>query len=253
MSDSIKAPSALLMAMEARAPWEFGMAFATWPWLMRSPVGDGHGVVVFPGLAASDGSTMPLRAFLRGRGYDARGWTLRRNYGPRAGVFEQVLEQVRKLRQSSGRPVSLVGWSLGGIYAREIAKALREDVRCVVTLATPFAGPPRATNVWRLYEMLSGHSLDDPQLLAQVREPPPVPTTSIFTRSDGVVAWQCCIAELGLQAENIEVPASHFGIGVNPATWFAVADRLAQPEGQWKPFHRDGWRRWVYADPHRPG
>jgi pimeloyl-ACP methyl ester carboxylesterase len=115
MTDSIKAPSAFLMAMEGRAPWEFGMALAAWPWLMRSPEGDGHGVVVFPGLAASDGSTVPLRAFLRGRGYDARGWLLRRNFGPRAGVLEQSLEQVRKLRRESGRPVSLVGWSLGGI------------------------------------------------------------------------------------------------------------------------------------------
>jgi hypothetical protein len=130
---------------------------------------------------------------------------------------------------------------------------LKDEVRCVVTLATPFAGPPRATNVWRIYELLSGHSLDDPDLLAQVRKTPPVPTTSIFSRSDGVVAWQCCIAELGRQAENIEVPASHLGMGGNPAAWFALADRLSQREGEWRPFHREGWRRWIYADPHRQG
>jgi len=166
-------------------------------------------------------------------------------------VLEQSLEQVRQLAQASGRKVSLLGWSLGGIYAREIAKRLPEEIRCVITLATPFTGSPKATNVWRIYEALSGHSLDDPGLLARVREPPPVPTTSIFSRTDGVVAWQCCLQDSHDRAENIEVAASHFGIGLNPAAWFAVADRLAQPEGAWTPFHRKGWRQWVFADPHR--
>jgi pimeloyl-ACP methyl ester carboxylesterase len=250
---SLKPPNAFLVAMEGRAPWEFGMAFAAWPWLTQVPRGDGHGVVVFPGLAASDGSTVPLRAFLRGRGYDARGWRLKRNFGPRAGVLEQSLEEVREVHRATGRRVSLIGWSLGGIYAREIAKLAPEEVRCVITLATPFTGSPKATNVWRFYEMMSGHSLEDPRLLAQVREPPPVPTTSIFSRTDGVVAWQCCVEKPSRRVENIEVPASHFGIGLNPAAWFAVADRLCQSEGDWRPFHREGWRRWVYADPYRLG
>ena len=250
---SARPPGPMLLALEARAPWEFGAVFATLPWLLQAPRGDGHGVVVFPGLAASDGSTVPLRGFLRGRGYDSRGWQLRRNFGPRAGVVEQSVEQVRKLRKESGRPVSLVGWSLGGIYAREIAKLIPEDVRCVVTLATPFTGSPKETNVWRIYELLSGHSLDDAELLAQVRKPPPVPTTSIFSRTDGVVSWRCCVERDGHEVENIEVPASHFGIGMNPATWYAVADRLAQPEGAWSPFHREGWRRWIYGESGRRG
>ena len=250
-SDRLRPPGAFLLAMEGRAPWEFALACAALPWLLQGPRGDGHGVIVFPGLAASDASTVPLRSFLRSRGYESRGWRLRRNFGPRAGVLEQSLEQVRQLAQASGRKVSLLGWSLGGIYAREIAKRLPEETRCVITLATPFTGSPRATNVWRIYEALSGHSLDDPGLLARVREPPPVPTTSIFSRTDGVVAWQCCLQDSRDRAENIEVAASHFGIGLNPAAWFAVADRLAQPEGAWTPFHRQGWRQWVFADPHR--
>ena len=245
---ALKAPGPLLLALEARAPWEFGFAFASIPWLLRAPRGDGHGVIVFPGLAATDTSTLPLRTYLRERGYDARGWRLKRNLGPRAGIVEQSIEQVRDLRRRSGRKVSLLGWSLGGIYAREIAKQLPDDVRCVVTLATPFTGSPLATNAWRLYEFLSGHSLDDPALLARVREPPPVPTTSILSRTDGVVAWRCCLEKRGRQVENIDVPASHFGIGLNPAAWFAVADRLAQRDGEWKPFHREGWRRLVYGD-----
>ena len=244
----LKAPGPLLLAMEARAPWEFGIAFASIPWLLRAPRGDGHGVVVFPGLAATDTSTLPLRTFLSERGYEAHGWRLKRNLGPRAGILEQSVEQVRALRARTGRRVSLLGWSLGGIYAREIAKQLPDDVRCVITLATPFTGSPLATNAWRIYELLSGHSLDDPQLLAQVREPPPVPTTSILSRTDGVVSWRCCLEKRARQVENIDVPASHFGIGLNPAAWFAVADRLSQREGEWKPFHRDGWRRLVYGD-----
>jgi pimeloyl-ACP methyl ester carboxylesterase len=147
--------------------------------------------------------------------------------------------------------VSLVGWSLGGVFAREIAKTIPEAVRCVVTLGSPFTGSPKANNVWRLYELVSGHRLDDDVHIGRVRETPPVPTTSIFTRTDGVVAWQCCLQPREARAESIEVHASHFGIGMNGAAWYAVADRLAQPEGRWQPFHREGWRQWVYRDPYR--
>ncbi len=247
----MKAPGPLLLALEGRAPWELGASVAAFPLLRRAPRGDGHAVVVFPGLAASDLSTLPLRAWLRERGYRPHGWELRFNFGPRAGVLERSLERVRRLRIESGRKVSLVGWSLGGVYAREIAKLSSEDVRCVITLGSPFTGHPKANNAWRIYEFASGHSLDDAEQSARVREAPPVPTTSIFSRSDGIVAWRCCLQEAGAKSESIEVRASHIGMGVNPAAWYAVADRLAQPEGAWRPFHRDGWRRWVYRDPHR--
>ena len=215
--------------------------------------GDGHPVVVFPGLAAPDMSTLPLRLFLSARGYRAHGWELRFNFGPRAGVLEKSLEHVRKVRRATGRKVSLVGWSLGGVFAREIAKAMPDDVRCVITLGSPFTGDPRANNVWRLYEFASGHRLDDHEELASVREAPPVPTTSIFSRTDGIVAWPCSVQPRGALAESIEVTASHIGMGMNPATWYAVADRLAQPEGRWTPFHRAGWRRHLFNDPYRAG
>jgi len=147
--------------------------------------------------------------------------------------------------------VSLLGWSLGGVFAREIAKMLPGDVRCVITMGSPFTGHPKANNAWRLYEMVSGHRLDDDVHIAKVRETPPVPTTSIYTRTDGIVAWQCCLQPRESRAESIEVQASHLGIGLNAAAWFAVADRLSQPEGRWKPFHRKGWREWLYRDPYR--
>ena len=250
-ASSIKAPGAMLLALEGRAPWEFGAAIAAFPLLRCMPRGDGHAVVVFPGLAASDLSTLPLRAFLATRGYKPHGWELRFNFGPRAGVLERSLERVRKLRRATGRKVSLVGWSLGGVYAREIAKLAPEDVRCVITLGSPFTGHPRANNAWRVYEFASGHSLDDPVQLASVRKAPPVPTTSVFSRTDGIVAWPCCVQERGELAESIEVSASHIGMGMNPVTWYAVADRLSQREGRWKPFHREGWRKLLFNDPYR--
>lgn len=250
-ASSIKPPGALLLALEGRAPWEFGAAIAAFPLLSCMPRGDGHPVIVFPGLAAPDMSTLPLRAFLAASGYKPHGWRMRFNFGPRAGVLARSLEHVRRVRRSTGRRVSLVGWSLGGLFAREIAKLAPEDVRCVITLASPFTGHPRANNVWRLYEFASGHRVADPEELAGVREAPPVPTTSVFSRTDGIVAWPCCVQPPGTRAESIEVPASHIGMGMNPVAWYAIADRLAQREGRWKPFHRDGWRKHLFNDPYR--
>jgi len=249
--EALRAPGPFLLALEGRAPWELGIALASWPILRQAPHGDGHAVIVFPGLAASDITTLPLRTFLAGLGYKAYGWDQRFNFGPRKGVLDAALARVRALRELHGRKVSLVGWSLGGIFAREIAKSLPGDVRCVITMGSPFTGSPRANNAWRLYELVSGHSLDDGDTIAQVRETPPVPTTSILSRTDGIVAWQCCLQAPEDQAESIEIQSSHVGIGVNAAAWYAVADRLAQREGRWRPFHREGWRRWLYRDPYR--
>jgi len=196
-------------------------------------------------------STLALRAFLVERGYRPHGWRLRFNLGPRGGVLERSLDRVREIRRATGRKVSLLGWSLGGIYAREIAKLAPDDVRCVITLATPFTGDPRANNAWRIYELASGQSLDDLDSIQRVRETPPVPTTALFSRSDGIVAWQCCVQEPGREAESVEVTASHIGMGVNPVAWYVIADRLAQREGHWQAFHREGWRSWIFRDPYR--
>jgi pimeloyl-ACP methyl ester carboxylesterase len=249
---ALKAPGVFLLAMEGRAPFEWGAAMAAWPLLKMAPTGDGHPVIVFPGLAAGDLSTVLLRNFLRAQGYLTYGWDLGLNLGPREGVIRKSVERVQQIHQDTGRKVSLIGWSLGGIYAREFAKALPDAVRAVITLGTPFTGDPKATNAWRLYEFASGHKLDDPELLAHLREAPPVPTTSIFSRSDGVVAWPLSLQEEATHAENIEVQASHIGLGMNPAALYAMADRLSQPEGEWSKFHRAGWRQWLYQDPLRP-
>lgn len=249
---AVRPPPAWMLLLEGRAPWELAATFAASPLLSRLPPGDGHPVVVYPGLAASDFSTAMLRRFLDERGYAVHAWGQGFNVGPRHGVLEQAQAQLEGVAQRHGRAVSLIGWSLGGVYARELAKLRPDLVRGVVTLGTPFAGHPRATNAWWLYERLSGHRAHhDPALLAQIRRAPPVPTTSVYSRTDGIVAWQCSLNEEAPHTENIEVSASHFGIGMNPLAWYVVADRLAQPHGDWRRFAVSGARRLFFRSRQR--
>jgi pimeloyl-ACP methyl ester carboxylesterase len=236
----------LLLLLEGRAPWEWAAMMAATPWLRRLPRGDGHPVLVYPGLGAHDLTTAPLRAFLKGRGYAAHGWKQGFNFGPRAGVLEQARERLDNLFRRYQQPLSLVGWSLGGIYARELAKEFPERVRDVITLGTPFAGHPRATNAWRFYQFVSGQGAPAPSLLEEIREAPPVPTTSIYSRTDGVVAWRCSVNRPGPHTENVELQASHVGMGMNPLVLYVVADRLAQAAGAWAPFQAAGLRRWFF-------
>jgi pimeloyl-ACP methyl ester carboxylesterase len=244
----LRAPGALRLALEARMPWELWSSLMALPLLRSQPRGDGHAVLVFPGLAASDVSTAPLRRYLRDQGYDARAWDLGRNLGPGNGVLEACHDKIRQLRAETGRKVSLIGWSLGGIYARETAKLAVEDVRQVITLGTPFAGPPKATNAWQVYELASGEKVEDRVDTFDLKTAPPVPTTSIYSRTDGIVAWQCSVQAPGGATENIEVEASHIGLGVNPAVLYAIADRLAQAEGEWVPFDASGVKRLFYGN-----
>jgi pimeloyl-ACP methyl ester carboxylesterase len=248
-------PSLALLALEFRVAWEFGALLPAWPVLQRAPAGDGHPVLVFPGLSASDASTMPLRRYLRSLGYEPQGWDQGFNFGPRAGVLARARQALQEACEASGCKASLVGWSLGGVYARELAKEFPDLVRCVVTLGTPFAAHPKATNAWRLYELTSGRDIEREAQQYDLPAAPPVPTTSIYSRSDGIVAWQGSLQQPDHdRTENIEVVASHFGIGLNPAAWWAVADRLAQAPERWRPFQRPalyGLTGLVYPDPQR--
>jgi pimeloyl-ACP methyl ester carboxylesterase len=247
--EDLKAPNALMLLLETRAPWELAAMMASWPWLKRLPRGDGHAVLVFPGLGANDATTTPLRSFLQDVGYSAYPWKQGFNFGPRRGVMEAMRELVQRTAERHGGKVSLLGWSLGGLYARELAKEMPELTRCVITLGTPFAGHPRATNAWRFYEMVSGQSVHDPALIDQLKTTPAVPTTSIYSKSDGVVAWQCSLNPESPLAENIEVHASHIGMGMNPLALYAVADRLrhsAVTPAHWQRFDAQGARRWFF-------
>ena len=254
-SHALAPPSAWLMAMEFRAFWEFGAVLPAWPTLARAPAGDGHSVIVFPGLSASDGSTIPMRRYLDALNYDAQGWKQGFNFGPRAGVLESAKRHIEETVAISGKRVSLIGWSLGGVYARELAKILPEQVRSVITMGTPFSGPHTSTNAWRIYELTSGHSIERETNGFDLPAAPPVPTTSLYSRSDGVVAWQASIQAPSAHnphTENVEVFASHVGLGFNPSAWWVVADRLSQPEGGWMPFQRKrGLHGIIFPDPQR--
>jgi hypothetical protein len=247
-------PSRTLMCLEGRrAISEWGAFLGALPLLSLAPIGDGHPVLVLPGLVASDSSTQALRTFLNSRGYVVSGWRQGRNLGLRHGVQDAMVDLVQELNDTHSRKVSLVGWSLGGIYARQLAKMMPERVRGVITLGSPFAAGPKATNAWRVYEVASGRRADeeDPHFGGALSEPPPVPTTAIFSRTDGICAWQGCMEKASANSESIEVESSHCGMGHHPAAVYAVADRLAQPEGKWVPFDRSGWRSLFYPNPHR--
>jgi pimeloyl-ACP methyl ester carboxylesterase len=207
-----------------------------------APVGDGHPVVVFPGLGGAPFTTSHLRKFLGDCGFTAHCWGRGVNTGP-DGVFDDWLhglqDDVHRWSDESGSKVSLVGWSLGGIYARELAKRCPDRVRQVITLGTPFASMRGATHAEGVYRLLNGSNDQlTPEMEARLRESPPVPTSSIYSKTDGVVCWRGCIERKSRQSESIEVSASHLGMVTHPDVLRIVANRLAQAEGKWKPLRR---------------
>jgi pimeloyl-ACP methyl ester carboxylesterase len=247
----MRAPSALLLALEGRAFIEWAACVAAWPLLACAARGDGHPVLVLPGLTAGDASTWPLRKFIERCGYAAYPWDQGLNCGPRGGTVRKLLGRLRDIEREHSRKVSLVGWSLGGAMARVLAVREPQRVRSVITLGSPLSGNPKASNAWRIFELVSGVRADDPRLRALMSLRPQVPSTSILSKSDGIVSWPSSLIPAGAQSENIEVSASHFGMGANPTVLWAIADRLAQAEGRWKPFDRSGLRALIYDDPHR--
>lgn len=205
-----------------------------------APRGDGHPVVIFPGLGTDRRSTAPLKDFCERQGYAAFDWGRGFNTGPDEDVdawLHSLADEVCELSRDA-KPISLVGWSLGGIYAREVAKLVPDRVRQVITIGTPFSGTAEHTNVGRIYRLLNGRAANiDEQMQARLRTCPPVPTTSIYSRSDGVVAWQACLQVNGhKRSENIEVRGSHCGLGWNPSVLQIVEDRLAQPRRKWRAY-----------------
>jgi pimeloyl-ACP methyl ester carboxylesterase len=196
------------------------------PLLVRAPRGDGHRVLVLPGFTADDLSTRPLRWFLRRLGYRPAGWRLGRNLGPSERILDGLLERFESVASEDG-PVSIVGWSLGGVYARELARHQPEHVRQVITLGSPL----RLAGGTPLSRLRPGHR-------PRTSGPLPVPSTAVYSRSDGVVHWRSAMEPDGPRRESIEVRGSHCGLGHNPRVLQIVADRLAQPAGTWAPYER---------------
>jgi pimeloyl-ACP methyl ester carboxylesterase len=214
--DAAGPPAGLLLTEPIRGLGDLAALLLASPGLLAAPRGDGHGVLVFPGLLAGDGSTVLLRGFLHWLGYQVRGWNLGRNHGPTETVLAGLPRTLLEHAERTGRPVSLIGWSLGGIYARELARRYPREVRQVITLGSPYALTNPSAKPWS--------------------RPIGVPSTSVYSRLDGVVAWQACIEPETATHQNVEVRCSHVGFGVDPATLWLIADRLAVPPGQRVPF-----------------
>jgi len=234
---------------EGRAMFELGAFYASRMMLAGLPRGDGHAVMVMPGFMASNSSTVPMRGLLADLGYDVHGWDSGRNVRINEELIGRLEAQLDRLFQVSERPVSLIGWSLGGVLARELAKMHPDKVRLVISLGSPITDDRAHTNAARLFEFFNG---DEPDRIrdGQFRSldvAPPVPTTSILTKTDGIVHWRGSVQEAGEHpTENIRVFASHCGLGVNPSVMIAIADRLAQAEGEWMPFDPKPVQAWMF-------
>jgi hypothetical protein len=231
------------LALEQRIVFEMGAFAAASPLLRTLGRGDRHPVLVMPGFSGSDASTGPLRGILRSQGYWVQGWGLGRNIGPTPEIVTGMVERLRLMHERHEAKVSLIGWSLGGIYARAMARMFPDMVRQVITLGSPYRlRDASSTPVGRLYRSYAARHVVAPTggtiELPPEEELPPleVPATSIYTRTDGIVHWSSCIDAEGPLRENIEVNSSHIGLGVNPAAIGAISDRLARAEGDWKPF-----------------
>ena len=235
------APSRGLAALELpRAARELVGRMLAEPALRRIGKGDGHPVLVMPGLTGSDASTRVMRAFLRRLGYYVHAWRLGRNWGPTDRIIDGLATRFVSLCDEHGSKLTLIGHSLGGIYARELARRAPDRVRQVVTLGSPVRWRRDSeSTVAPLYRSLrrihSERVQQTPQLLDD-HVPSAVPLTAIFSRTDGVVAWRTCVYDPSPLHECIEVRGSHTGLIHNATSLIVVADRLAQPEGEWRPF-----------------
>lgn len=238
MSDGGAPSWALLAAEPSRAIAEYALFQAARPVLARAPRGDGHPVLVLPGFGADDRSTTVLRRYLRGLGYGVHAWRLGRNVGPTAAIVDGMTGRLAQLADREGRAVSIVGWSLGGIYGRALALREPRQVRQVITLGSPFRQTAGSgSHARRLYDRRA--HLHVPRPLAgdgDLAGRLPVPSTAIYSKTDGIVDWRACTAEAASDHENVEVRGSHCGLGHNPTVLWIVADRLAQPTGAWRPY-----------------
>lgn len=249
----IAPPSALLALTEAhRAVAEFiSLSISKRSLAKHAPKGDGHPVMLLPGFLGGDGYSRSMRHFLAKLGYSVHGWGQGRNLGPRDGVLESLEARILELAEHYAEPISLVGHSLGGIFAREIAREYPDLVRQVISLGSPF-GEGRMTGSIpaRLFT-----SLNPPEELPIdediLADAPPVPVTAIYSKGDGIVNWQTTYQKEGHeQSQNIQVRGSHCGMTMNPTIWYLVAEVLANSPQTWKPYEAQSWRKWVIPATH---
>jgi pimeloyl-ACP methyl ester carboxylesterase len=244
VAEKFRPPSESLYLTEPlRAMFELGALHLSEPWLNLLRGGDGHPVMVIPGFSAGGRSTKTLRDFLASLGYSVSCWNQGINFGVREELVVGAIEVLHQLHEEYGCKVSLVGQSLGGIYAREIAKLYPDMVRQVISLGSPFNDPEgSASKVSGLYKLFNPEHTQKAEQFEDLdwnpHVAPPTPTTAIFSKGDGICHWRSCVQHGGHEhVENVEVISSHTGMGVNAQVMFVVADRLALSEDRWRPFH----------------
>lgn len=232
-------PSWLLTLAE---PGRLGVELPAWllaALLPRSAEGNGRPVLVIPGFGSPDVATGPARQHLRRLGYRAHGWGLGRNHGLTDRILEGVVSRLEEVCAEDGQPVSVVGWSFGGLLARWLAHERTDQIRQVVCLGSPYRPEGEHTRTTPLFERsarthgLSGRAFE---VVDRLRAPLPVPVTAIFSRTDGMVPWRACLTRPDERGEDIAVPSSHAGLLTNPVSLAVLADRLAQHPDRWEPF-----------------
>ncbi len=245
-------PRLLHQLIEPRAFLELAMLPWSLPLLARTPRGDGHPVLLLPGFMADEATMIALKLFLQNRGYQVETWGFGRNVGFRSKYANALEQKIRYMHYKSGRKVSLVGWSLGGVFALYGAHEAPECVRSVITLGSPVSmdhagsqSPPLVKALYRLIAHPMGAAAQHTDRHARKLRGPKVlqvPMSCLYSIADGVVPPQEATID-GNPAlhENIRVPGSHLGLGINPFVLWIVADRLAQPEGSWRPFVASGY------------
>jgi len=239
--EPLPAPPLRNLLLEARwmAEWFSGVLAGN---LVDLPEGDGHGVLLLPGFLAGDGSLAPMSRLLRRLGYRTYRSGIPINTGPTPATVERLRRRVPEVIHRSRGPISIIGQSLGGIYAREIARRTSGEVRMVITLGSPFRDSEN-TRAAGLANRFSGRwEKSEARLRGRLYQPLAIPTTSVYSRTDGIVHWRACLDEPGPRRENIEVRTSHIGMSVHASVFRIVADRLAQPPGQWRPWQPERGR-----------
>ncbi len=219
------------VSLELQTPKQLVKLALQYPCLLTERRGDRHPVVVLPGLGASDRSTASLRSYLKQLGYNAYGWGLGTNSGNVSALVPPVSSLIMRLHEDFGKEVSLVGWSMGGVISREIAIHRPHLIRQVITMGSPIAGGPKYT---AFADQLAEEGLDLDAIENHLRSrqrysaPLKVPVTAIFSRRDGVVAWQACIDQANQSVEHVEVRSSHIGLGFDPDVYRIIARHLAK-------------------------
>ena len=247
----VGSPHALNSILEPRALLEMALLPASLPLLLQAPRGDGHPVLLLPGFLADEKSLIALKLFLQSKGYEVHTWGLGRNLGFRSKHASALPQKIRYLHHVAGRKVSLVGWSLGGVFSLYGAESTLECVRSIITLGSPVSvdaagsqSPPAVKALYRLVSHRMGaaaHTMQPRAKTLREHRRLSIPTSCLYSLGDGVVPPQEATID-GDPAfhENIRVPGSHLGLGFNGIVLAIVADRLAQPERDWQPFQPQG-------------